>query len=63
MQVTLYRLRHTYIHMFTCECMYICVYVSTTDEKRGQEFYREQERIYERVWREEQEGGNGVIIL
>lgn len=31
-------------------------------EKRSHEFDREQVRIYERVWRDEREGANDVIL-
>lgn len=38
------------------------VYVTTT-EKEGHGFERKQGRVYRRVWSEEMEGGNHVIIL
>lgn len=38
------------------------VYITAT-EKEGHEFERKQGRVYRRVWREEMEGENRVIIL
>lgn len=42
--------------------MYVLMYVTTINEIRGHEFEREQERVHSKVWREEREGGNNVII-
>ena len=41
---------HTYLH------------ATTIKEKRGHEFEWQQGGVYGRVWTEEREGGNDVII-
>jgi hypothetical protein len=44
-------------------CVCVCVCVATIKEKRGHEFERKQEGIYGRIWREEREEINDVIII
>jgi hypothetical protein len=39
------------------------MHVITINEKIGHEFEREQEKVYERVWKDKREGGNDAIIL
>lgn len=41
----------------------IKLYILTINEKRGHGFRREHVRIYRRIWREEWEGGNDIIII
>lgn len=44
--------------------MYTHTYIHTTiSEKGGHEFGRDQGGVYERVWREERERRNEVIIM
>lgn len=38
------------------------MYVTKINEIRGYEFEREPETVHSKVWREEREGGNDVII-
>lgn len=35
------------------------MYVTTINKERIHEFAREQEKTFERLWREEKEGGKG----
>ena len=48
-----------------CMFVYLCidVYACNHNRKRGRNFEREQGRIYGKVWREEREERNDVIII
>lgn len=50
-------LRNTYVYTHTY------MYIIVISEKRGQEFEREQVGVYKRIWREEKEWINDVIII
>ena len=41
----------------------ICTHVETINNKIGHEFERDQESIYGRIWSEQMEGYNDVLIL
>lgn len=46
-----------------CVCvLYVCMHVIAINKKRSHEFDKEQ-GAYGKVWKEEREGGNDVIIL
>lgn len=42
---------------------YVCVSVTTIDEKRNHEFERKNEDIYKGFWRKRRDGRNNEIIL
>lgn len=44
-------------------CMYTCMYVCNNNEKCGHEFENDQVVLYRRVFREEREERNIVIIF
>lgn len=58
-QVTLYRLSmlclRTYVHTY--------MNVTRVNERRGYEFEKDSIGEYEKIWRDEREGGNGIFIL
>lgn len=50
-------LMHLELYVFTCK------HVATVNERRGHVFERESRVVYGRVWKEERQGGDLVIIL
>jgi hypothetical protein len=51
----------TYLQMCLFVCVRLCV--ETINDKIGHEFERDQESIYGRIWSEQMEGYNDVLIL